>query len=761
METIFALAARLQSMNAAEGLALLVVKATLILLIGRLLLVAMPRVSAAAKHAIATATLVAVAALPLLSWVVPAWQIAMPVAEAAAAPVATQAAIENERTIGVADDVVAPAGIAKTVVKAIAPKPVTKVAQAATVVTTTWKGFIVLGIAVAALVMLGHMLAGMIGVWFVAKNARELDNDEALMALDDARGQLGLAADVRLLQSPRVTVPVVWGVFRPVLLLPVDASTWSSDRMRVVLLHELAHLKRVDGVSLILTRIAVSLFWFHPLAWSLERAGRNECERACDDLVLAKGTLPSEYADHLLGIARTMPAFDPFRSVTLAMSRKSQLEGRLLSILQPDVARRVFNARNIAFACAIAVLVIVPVSALRLTAQQAPETKAEQKAEKKAAPLKKSGTTVEVRPEVETLEDYLSDAFSTFRGDDHLANEWNDRAFDLYRADRYVEAAEAFRRASEESKQPNPTALYNMACAYGLAGDAKRAGQALREALGAGWDDFDKIADDEDFDRVRNAPAFASVLSRYGTDAATRRLNLTLERYDELRSNRNATSHQWHEVGTALLGLRRFEESLDALDRALDSSEHHSSTLYNIACAHALRGNREHAIEFLDRAIENGYSSSDHMKEDADLASLRSDARWTSLLRKAEDLEMRHRMPGRTWPDVADIHKRMTDKYPQSGRAWFNYGYALLQSREYEQGIAIFKKTMAMNYQPGKAAFNIACAYARMDAHDQAFDWLAEAKSKGFDVAKHAEDDEDLDPLRRDARWQRFAEKSR
>ena len=121
--------------------------------------------------------------------------------------------------------------------------------------------------------------------------------------------------------------------------LPAEALNWSRERLRVVFLHELAHLRRCDAITLLITRATTAMYWFHPLAWSLERIARRECEQACDDLVLATGTRASEYADHLLSIAKDLPRHDPFASVTLAMSRRSQLEGRLLSILQIDARR--------------------------------------------------------------------------------------------------------------------------------------------------------------------------------------------------------------------------------------------------------------------------------------------------------------------------------------------------------------------------------------------------------------------------------------
>jgi beta-lactamase regulating signal transducer with metallopeptidase domain/tetratricopeptide (TPR) repeat protein len=754
MDTIFAAAARLQSMNAADELMLLLVKATLILLIARVLLAALPRASAATKHLIATGSLVAVAAMPLLSIMMPAWQVAVTrtVVPAVAQPTAADT---QQDTIGLRDD--ESAGIARTLAKAIAPAPVTAVTKAARVVRTTWKGFVVLAAALTAFAFLGHMLAGMIGVWFVARKARELESDEALLALDEARGQLGLGADVRLLVSSRVTVPVIWGVFRPVLLLPEDAGTWSAERMRVVLLHELAHLKRVDGISLILTRIAVSLFWFHPLAWSLERAGRNECERACDDLVLASGTKPSDYADHLLDIARTMPAFDPFRAVTLAMSRKSQLEGRLLSILQPGVARRVFSARGVAIACAVAVAIVVPVSALRLIAQQ-PE-KVQQKAQVQKAQA--SGSTVDVKGEVETLEDYFTETFSTFEGKHHQSKDLSDEAFDLYRDDHYIEAGDAFRRAAEADGERDATALYNAACSYALASDAGRATEALKDALTAGWDDFEKIAEDSDFDAIRNDAQFTSLLNHYGKDIASRRVNYTVERYNELRSSRTATSDDWFEVGTNLLSLRRLDEARDAFEHSLQSGEKHSATLYNLACAHSLSGDTRSALTYLDRAIEDGYGDEGHMRKDRDLVAVRNEPGFDDLLRKADDLELRNRSWDRSWRDAAAWHKQMLAKYPNSGRAWFNYGFASLQARDFENGIAAFQKTLAMKYRPSTSAFNIACAYALQNNTDAAFQWLERAKASGFDLREQARHDEDLDSLHDDPRWQQLVARSR
>jgi beta-lactamase regulating signal transducer with metallopeptidase domain len=741
MAGMIELAAKLQAAHAAEMLLLLVAKATLILLIGRLVLIALPRAAAATKHAIATASLVAVAVLPLLSIAVPAWNVA-----ALRAPEPAPARIAASRD---ADVEQAPTDrVAVSFAKAIAPAPVTAMEHATNVVRTTWKGMVVLTIAFIALLLFAHLLAGVLGVWFVARRAIEVDSDEALRALDAARDQLALDIDVRLLRSSRISVPLVWGVFRPVLLLPMDAIAWPAERLRVVALHELAHLKRVDGVSLIATRVAVALFWFHPLAWSLERAGRSECERACDDLVLAGGTKPSEYADHILAIARTMRGFDPFRTVTLAMSRKSQLEGRLLSILQPGNARRVFSGRAVALACVIAICLIAPVAALRLVAQPAkPQPKQTQA----------SGSTMTVKPHVEKLEDFFAQKLSQY-DTPHSAKGWYDRAYDYYRDDRYPEAAAAFRKAAEDGHD-RATSLYNSACSYALANDAPHAVDALSDAFEAGWDDFDKVAEDSDFDAIRGDASFQRLLEQMGSDAATRRDRETLDHYRALRETAGPgrAGEEWFDAGDDLFSLRHLDEAIDAYQHAIAANEKATAAIYNIACAYSRKGDAANGMAWLDKALEAGFGDDEKLLSDPDLAFLRTLPSFDAAVEKAADLDLdTHEGRGRwqRWKETAEHHKAITLKYPQSGRAWFNYGYASLQAGDFAAAHEAFRRTIALRHRIGTASYNIACTYAREGNRDAAFEWLAKAREAGFDLSD-AYKDEDLEALHTDARWRR------
>ena len=803
MTTLFELAAKLQAAGAIETMLLVIAKATLVLAIARLLLMAMPRASAAAKHLLATAALVAVAAMPVMTAIVPAWHI---VVDAASEPAAASkaGASPQPKAVGVSDAEESSAvGTAISLAKAsgfVPTEPLSAMQRALNVAGGTWKGLIALALIAGTLLLFVQMLLGIAGVWHVAKNAEELTWDAALVELDAARDALQLSRDVRLLRSGRISVPVLWGFFKPVLLLPADVVTWPVERVRVVLLHELAHLKRFDGISLIATRIAVSIFWYHPLAWSLERAGRSECERACDDLVLAAGTKPSEYADHLLAIARAMPTFDPFRSVTLAMSRKSQLEGRLLSILQPDVVRRALSGRGVAVACALAVAVVVPISALRLTAEP-PERSV---AEKKAAA--RTDSEVTVTAEVEALEDYFLAKLGKYdkRADKLMrepkdAEDWYERAWDLYRAERYEEAAHAF-HASAAHGHHAAKAHYNAASSWALLGKSDLAAAELEAAIRAGWDDFEHLAHDEDFDTIRTDATFTRVLTQSVKEVASRRVVATLARYDRLQRGVNAGSladgieegveegiregiregiaggikgaiegfisgkdePDWFDVGYDLLRLRQLDQAIHAFENAIKAGQKPGTAMYNLACAYSLKGEARTGMQWLEKATENGFGGDEKLTSDPDLALLRQQTGFAALRQKAKDLQMRGCCKdGESWSEAVAHHRAIAGKYPQSGRAWFNLGYVALQARDSRTGIDAFQRAIAANYRVGTSSYNVACGYALGGDRNAAFQWLEKAKAAGFDLYDHARDDEDLEALHGDPRWELLFDEGR
>ena len=72
---------------------------------------------------------------------------------------------------------------------------------------------------------------------------------------------------VELLESNTSPIPLTWGIIRPVIMLPDDASHWADRKGRLVLLHELAHIRRLDAGVQLAGRLAAMVYWFHPLVW--------------------------------------------------------------------------------------------------------------------------------------------------------------------------------------------------------------------------------------------------------------------------------------------------------------------------------------------------------------------------------------------------------------------------------------------------------------------------------------------------------------
>jgi WD40 repeat protein/beta-lactamase regulating signal transducer with metallopeptidase domain len=149
--------------------------------------------------------------------------------------------------------------------------------------------------------------------------------------LGELRHALRISRAVRLCVSADDVVPMTWGVWRPVILLPSAAASWSHHRRRVVLLHELAHIKRLDLPLQWLARVACVLYWFHPFVWYGLYRLRIEREEACDDCVLRTGQRASDYAAELIAIAKD---YSPKQLITaIAMARSLRLEGRVRALL--------------------------------------------------------------------------------------------------------------------------------------------------------------------------------------------------------------------------------------------------------------------------------------------------------------------------------------------------------------------------------------------------------------------------------------------
>lgn len=216
-----------------------------------------------------------------------------------------------------------------------------------------------------ALIVLARLLAGTATIWLMTRRAEAIRDVEWLCLTKELSSRLQLNRSAVLLLSKQVTMPLTCGLLRAAILLPAEATGWSAERRRIVLLHELAHVKRRDCLIQALAHIACALHWFNPLIWVSLHRMRIEREMACDDHVLHTGTKATDYAGHLLDIARRFRSARGSSFAAVAIARRSQLEGRLLAILDPGLSRRELTRTASSLIAFVAIVAVVALSALQ------------------------------------------------------------------------------------------------------------------------------------------------------------------------------------------------------------------------------------------------------------------------------------------------------------------------------------------------------------------------------------------------------------
>jgi beta-lactamase regulating signal transducer with metallopeptidase domain len=166
--------------------------------------------------------------------------------------------------------------------------------------------------------------------------------------------RLGVAR-LRVLVSPRIDVPCVVGVLRPVVLVPAATLTGiPAAQLEALLVHELAHVRRQDFLVNLIQTLAESLLFFHPAARWLSAEIRQEREHCCDDLVVAVTQEPLEYA-------RALAALERRRAATLAPAASAgRLRRRVERLLGGgEPSRRATFPAIVAALAGIAFLVVL------------------------------------------------------------------------------------------------------------------------------------------------------------------------------------------------------------------------------------------------------------------------------------------------------------------------------------------------------------------------------------------------------------------
>jgi len=347
---------------------LLVLKATMLLVAALGITFALQRAPAGMRHLVWLITLAAIALVPALATWTPVRLAILPASSAAAPAPTTDAKADASSSRAAA--LPAPSGAPAATLAVAPPSTPQRDPVAALHAFSRFSPFsafsalgtgtlLLLAWGTVALLLLLSLVRATLMVRRIVRRASALTAPDWVDPLYEVADRLELRDAPRLLRSADVAMPFACGIVHPTVVLPADCDTWTLDRRRAVLLHELAHVRRNDLLGHTLGRLVCAAWWFHPLVWTAAKRLRAESERACDDLALACGARAADYAEHLLDIV-TSARRDHTPSVALAMARRKEFEGRMLAILDPELPHGTPSRRqSMALAGTLALLALV------------------------------------------------------------------------------------------------------------------------------------------------------------------------------------------------------------------------------------------------------------------------------------------------------------------------------------------------------------------------------------------------------------------
>jgi beta-lactamase regulating signal transducer with metallopeptidase domain/tetratricopeptide (TPR) repeat protein len=663
------------------------------------------RSGAAARHFAGTAGLIAALTLPLLTLALPRWEVRLLpdlLKSSRVVPVSTPAGEVSRRPNPVSEPrwetVRTSAKETGSPVMPLDP-PRRSVPWPLAAIAAWTAGVLLVGVRLAYGVLRVHRIR------LEAAPIRDAEWTEETRRLSR---QLELDRPVELLESARVPVAMTSGLLRPLLLLCRQARHWEVERRRVVLLHELAHVRRGDWLWLLLAEATLAFYWWHPLAWALERQVRRDCERACDDLVLTAGTKPSVYAGHLLGIFRSLSAAAHPVAPAVASERTSHFEGRLRAILDPGQSRRdlprgrAFVSATGLFAAAAAIAVVQP------------------------------WTPVCAHAAIQS--------FST-NGEKTLASP-------AAKARATSPACSQSRKAKAKPKPAAPSpAAPTSAAASGTASAAGFAKTSTTETVSASPSAGEEVAEPAEPlpESGRTVPAILKAIG-----ALKEKASGFVRASNEGPGKKACDGGDWYSRGMSLHHRERYDEAIAAFQKAIQAGYREDAASYNIACGYALKGDRDKAFEWLRRAEEAGFDVASYLGRDDDLDGLKSDPRWKAMKTAIE----RHPSARQEREAAAAVkrYERITAG-SGSGERYYDAGKELLDAGRFDLSARAFQNAADSGYRVGTSLYNEACALSRAGQTRAALDLLEKSLDAGFDQPDIFEKDDDLDNVRDDPRF--------
>jgi TonB family protein len=297
-----------------------------------------PRRSAAARHALVAGALLCSAVAVAASRFLPGWHVPLVWATARAVASAPRGGVAHVLA-DVVDSTAADRGLVPF----------------DTLLLLIWAT----GVAVSVAVLIGALVR----LRYVSRRAETVTAGPWRWTADALVRGLGIQRPVVLLQTDLSGFLATWGLQRPRIGLPRGAADWPEARIRAVLHHELAHIRRQDWIVQLVAQFVCAVQWFNPLCWIASRRLRQLSEMACDDAALRYGMAADEYATHLLEITRSCrPLSAPLAVVPMAP--QSTFERRIVAMLNRSADRRPVTRGDLVGMTVLLLVLAAPASML-------------------------------------------------------------------------------------------------------------------------------------------------------------------------------------------------------------------------------------------------------------------------------------------------------------------------------------------------------------------------------------------------------------
>ena len=193
--------------------------------------------------------------------------------------------------------------------------------------------------------------------------------------------------------------------------------------------------------------------------------------------------------------------------------------------------------------------------------------------------------------------------------------------------------------------------MYNLACTYALKGDRSLGLEWLEKSINAGFDNSDKLKNDSDIASLRGEYRFKHIqelssvlsLSQFtsggidGSQYSKQRWEPAVRKYESFLKDNPDNGRGWFDLGYALHYSSEHARAIQAFEQAIHFGYRKPTSLYNIACAHAMMGNRNAAFEWLGKSVDAGFDVGGYINGNQDLDSLRSDPRFKRFLDIADE----------------------------------------------------------------------------------------------------------------------------